>query len=346
MQSQNIRSSCKECLDSFFKNTKSISHKKIMIDVSVVIVSWNVCRYLDECIESLHQCAEVNFTYDKESNDKKYLGEIIVIDSNSSDNTLEMLNKYPNVIVIPQKNNIGYLKGNNLGAKIAKGEFLFILNPDTLVYPKTISTMINYMRGDKSLGGCSPWISNAEGYVQIPKKFPSLGGVAFCLPIFKKYPKKFLEKETLLRMPLGDFTLVEWIDGCSIFTRKEIFELINGFDEDFTMFAEEKDLCMRMKKAGWGKMIVVHDAKLLHYGGRSTENNQIVKHVDYWFGDLLYFRKHHSKLETQILKISILLCYTWLCFVIQFGISKRFGKDYFDIFLKTIKIVSEFKINV
>ena len=317
-----------------------------MIDVSVVIVSWNVCKYLDECIASLHQCDEIDFIHEKVLNDKKYLGEIIVIDSNSSDNTLEMLNKYPNVIVFAQENNIGYLRGNNLGGKIAKGEFLFILNPDTLVYPRTIGTMINYMRADKSLGGCSPWITDAEGYVQIPKKFPSLRGVAYCLPIFKKYPKKLLEKETLLRKPFGDFTQVEWIDGCSIFTRKEIFKQINGFDEDFTMFAEEKDLCRRMKKAGWGKMIVVHDAKLLHYGGRSTENNPIVKHVDYWFGELLYFRKHHSKLKTQILKISILSCYTWLCFVIQIGISKRFRKDYLNLFLKTIKRVHEFKINV
>lgn len=316
-----------------------------MIDLSVVIVSWNVCQFLDECIESLLQCNEVDFIHDNKSSVKKYVGEIIVIDSDSSDNTIEMLNKYPNVIVLSQDNNIGYLRGNNLGVKIAKGEFLFILNPDTLVYPQTIGTLIKYMKEDKSLGACSPWISNAEGYVQIPRKFPSLRGVAYCLPIFKKYPRKLLEKETLLRKPFGDFTLVEWIDGCCIFTRKEIFQLINGFDENFTMFAEEKDLCRRMKKAGWGKMIVVHNAQLLHYGGKSTENNPSVRHVDYWFGDLLYFKKHHSKLETYILKISILLCYTWLCFVIYLGKSKRFGKEHLDIFVKTIRKVHEFKIN-
>lgn len=204
--------------------------------------------------------------------------------------------------------------------------------------------MIEYMRADENLGACSPWIFNSEGYIQIPKKFPSLCGVIFCLPIFKFYPKKLLLQETLMHTPPGHCTPVEWIDGCSIFIRKKVFNDVNGFDESFTMFAEEKDLCQRIIKAGWGKMIVIHEAKLLHYGGKSSESNPGVKHIDYWVSELMYFRKHNSKIKTFILKISILLCYIWLYTILQLKMAKNFTNLYSHIFLETIKRVYKFRV--
>lgn len=315
-----------------------------MVDVSVIIVSWNVSRYLNECLSSLYNCNEICFVPHKKSILNKYTGEIIVVDSCSDDDTLDMLKNYRDIVILPQNFNIGYAKGNNLGSKKAKGEFLFILNPDTIVYTDTIGIMIECMRADEYLGGCSPWIFNSKGYVQIPRKFPDLWGLIFCLPIFKRYPKKLLLRDTILYRPQGSSTTVEWIDGCSMFIRKTAFDEINGFDESFTMFAEEKDLCKRMIKAGFGKMIVLHDAKLLHYGGKSSENNPSVKHIDFWVSELRFLRKHSSKINTYILKISILICYVWLYTILQLKLTKKFTKIYSRIFWETIKRVNAFRV--
>lgn len=237
----------------------------MQVKVSIIIVSWNVKAELSACIDSIVK------------NVKPGSYEIIVVDNASADGTVAHLRgNCSEVKVIANNLNVGFGRANNQAAVEATGEYFFILNPDTLVLPGTIDSLVYYMDSHAECALCGPRVLNEDGSVQSSvKNFPNWKG-AFCRYTPLKYLGIF--KSDLNKWRYRDFNYekesdVEQLIGAALLIRKNVFQKLNGFDEQFFMYYEEVDLCRRISLMGL-KNIFYPGAELIHLGGRSS--NQVL----------------------------------------------------------------------
>ena len=253
-------------------------------DISIVIVNYNVKDFLYQCLDSIYLSSS------------KLSIEIIVVDNNSSDGSVEFLRPiFPNVNFIELKENLGFGKANNIGFSIAKGDYILILNPDTVLEENTLDIMIEYMRSHIEVGIAGCKVLNSDGSFQLPcrRGFPT-PWVAFCKlfglqkmfpnsTIFAQYNQTFLsENETYY---------IDAIIGAFMFARREVIEELSGFDPDFFMYGEDLDLCFRTYKAGY-KVAYVHEAKIIHYKGESTKRSSI-NEIKHFYNAMEIFSKKH-----------------------------------------------------
>ena len=232
--------------------------------LSIVIVSYNVESYLKQCINSIHE-SKINIDC-----------EIIIIDNHSFDNSCKMiLENFPNVKLISNDANLGFSKAANIGIKASKGDFVCVLNPDTLISENVFTILIKYLNENKKIGCIGPKILNADGTLQLACKrsFPTplisfykLIGLSTLLPkskIFGKYNLTYLDKESIHS--------IDAISGSFMLFRKEVLLKIGLFDEDFFMYGEDLDICYRIKSAGYS-IVYNPNASIIHYKGESTRN--------------------------------------------------------------------------
>lgn len=231
------------------------------IDVSIVIVSWNVAKQLKKCLPSLKMYT------------KKVRYEVIVVDNNSSDDTAHLVKeKFRWVRFIKAGSNLGFAKANNLGIKGSKGKVILILNPDTIFFENTIHKLFNYLKSNPKVGAVGPKLVNTDGGLQpsvriFPTIWTELIGktkLDILLPrnrIFGSY-----------RMTWWNFDSIREVDqimGACMMIPRNVFDEVGVFDEQFKMYFEEVDLCFRIKKAGW-KVIYYPDSTLTHIGRQSS----------------------------------------------------------------------------
>lgn len=251
--------------------------------VSIVIVNYKVQKEVVLCIRSIVA-----------SNPKQSL-EIIVVD-NDEKNTLEKtLNKeFKRVIYIKSKKNLGFGKGNNLGAMSARGTYLFFLNPDTYFVGNPIDRLIDILVKNKNIGIVAPLLLN-----ETKKPFPQQGSlrltvfrsiVAFSF-LNKLFPKNFVSRNYWLYdwdKNAGRF--VGTVPGTAFMIPKSLFEKAGKFDEQFFLYFEEEDLCRRVEKLGFG-MYIDTRAQIVHLWERSTSqflgSTQAFKKSRF-----LFFKKH------------------------------------------------------
>lgn len=212
------------------------------MDVSVIIVNYNTKDLLYNCIKSIFEkTSDVQF-------------EIIVVDNASIDGTQEMvLQKFPEVNLIQSKENLGFGKANNLGAKSAKGKYLFLLNSDTELKNNAIKIFFHYMETHNvnyQIGaiGCL-LINKDKSYCHSYGKFPSV--------LDNRYirSKEDLKEKTVFEEGKIDFS-VEYITGADLFMPKSIFDEFDGFDKDYFMYYEETDLQYRMAQKNYIRRII------------------------------------------------------------------------------------------
>ncbi|MBQ8887822.1 MAG: glycosyltransferase family 2 protein [Candidatus Gastranaerophilales bacterium] len=242
------------------------------LDLSIVIVTYNSSKYIESCLNSIYEKT------------LKTRYEIIIIDNNSKDNTVDIINeKYKDIILIKNNNNLGFAKAINKGSKIAKGEYLLFLNPDTILLNNTIDIF-----KEKALQ--YPQIALFGGYLlgEQDQMVYSCGFLPSKLDILKLYlfngkgikPRKInINKEQQ----------VEIISGVDFYIKKEVFEKLNGFDEDYFLYHEEVDFCRKLKKNKY-KALFVPSAKMRHFEMKS-ENLKIKTLFYKRIGALLYCLK-------------------------------------------------------
>lgn len=240
------------------------------MDVSIIIVSYNVKDLLKNCIESV-----LKFT-----SGLKY--EIIIVDNASSDDSpsyLSSLSDVSNLKVILSKENGGFAKGNNLGIKQATGKYILLLNPDTLFLENTLKVMFSWMEShtDVAVSSCQlvdleQKISPTGGY------FPNLFNVAVWtffiddLPIISKFVKSYhpdmgpFHKNKIIYQK--EF-FPDWVTGAFYMIRREAIEKTELFDENIFMYGEELEWCMRFKQAGW-KVGYTPITKIIHLERKSS----------------------------------------------------------------------------
>ncbi len=255
------------------------------IKLSIIIVSWNVRRDIINCLDSIYDCHP----------SKPF--EIIVIDNASSDgSTQEIRKQFPKVTCIANNQNYGFAGANNQGTKLAKGEYLLFLNPDTIIHSEALDYLVTFMDNNKDVGVCGPKLLNEDGTTQRSvRRFPSYRGALYRFTLLK-YFKIF--KNSYQSWLMKDFDHksqrdVDQLMGAALLVRKSIIDKIDGFDENFFMYYEEVDLCYRVKQHNW-RIVFLPQVCITHLGGRSSQQIPAAKRIMMLRSLLKYFRKNHG----------------------------------------------------
>lgn len=222
--------------------------------LSVVILNYNTGDFLLKCLQSL------------EKNKKEADLDIWVVDNASTDESLSLAKKdFPAFHYIETGKNLGFSGGNNVGLRQVKDKYVLILNPDTEVLPGTLLHLLEYMESHPETGACSPKVELSDGTLD----WASHRGFPTPWASLKYY---FFKDDSLYHLSKRDFSRPHEVDsltGAFILTRKKVLDEVGLFDESYFMYAEDLDLCYRIKKAGY-KIIYLPEVKIIHYKGVSS----------------------------------------------------------------------------
>lgn len=271
------------------------------MDISVIIVSWNVTSLLRDCLNSL---------YSSDSGGKTL--EVIVVDSASSDGTPAMVSaEFPAVRLLEQSENVGYTRGNNIGLDAATGRYLLLLNPDTTVIGDAIAQMAAYLDAHQDVGIVGPHTLNNDGTHQPSRwRFPSRRLAFMETAWLRPYAARLLTDYEYTDAPPETIHDADWVQGSCLMARREVYEVIGGLDTGYVMFFEELDWCKRAADAGF-KTVYLGTAQIVHHGGASTDQIGARKHIYYNESKLRYFRKVYGRAFAGVLRVFLLAIYGW-----------------------------------
>lgn len=271
------------------------------MDISVIIVSWNVTGLLRDCLTSLYASDLGGRTL-----------EVIVVDSASSDGTPAMVKtEFPTVRLLEQAENIGYTRGNNIGLAAAAGEYLLLLNPDTTVRETALAQMAAYLDVHPDVGIVGPHTLNGDGTHQPARwRFPSRRLAFMETAWLRPYAGRLLADYEYVDVSAETTHGADWVQGSCLMARREAYEKIGGLDIGYVMFFEELDWCKRAADAGF-KTVYLGSAQIVHYGGASTDQIGARKHIYYNESKLRYFGKVYGRGFALVLRIFLLTIYGW-----------------------------------
>jgi GT2 family glycosyltransferase len=269
-----------------------------MIDLSIIIVAWNSRRDLELCLPSVRGgCAA--HTY-----------EVILVDNASTDDSVAYARQVmPEVTVIANGENKGFARANNQGFHAAKGRFLCLLNPDTIVHAGAFDALITFMdgKGDDAWA-CGPGLLNGDGSEQrTGVRFPSLWNL-FVEALFldRVFPSSRVFGAHRQLYEQGKTPrAVDFVQGSCLVVRGSVVKSVGGLDEEFFMYFEETDWCKRFAENG-GRVFMVPGALVTHFGGGTVGHYDERRLVYYHESLLRYFRKHHGTLSGVLVRSIIL----------------------------------------
>jgi len=271
----------------------------VMVDLSIVIVSWNVCELLRRCLRSIL--------------DAGYSMETIVVDNGSTDGSVEMVRaEFPAVRLIANAKNPGFAAANNQGISVARGRHVLILNPDTEVVGDALAKMVTFADEHPDVGVVGPQLLNPDGSVQSSRRrFPTLATAFFESTWFQPYaPRRLLERYYVLDQPDGVAQDVDWVKGAALMARREAIERVGPMDEGFFMYSEELEWCRRFRQADW-RVVYVPTAQVIHYEGKSSEQVLPARHIHFQTSKVRYFRQYHGRTAAEVLRLFLLGNYAW-----------------------------------
>lgn len=214
--------------------------------------------------------------------------EIIVVDNDSSDGSCQMVKTlFPEVILIENKENLGFSKGNNIGVAIAKGEYLCILNPDTVVAEDTFTKLLEFADKQENLGIVGCRLMNGAG-TYLPESKRNIPTVKVSLKKILGYPDQYYANH-LAQEAQGE---VEILVGAFMLVKKSVYDAVGGFDEDYFMYGEDIDLSYKVLTAGY-KNYYYGETTVIHFKGEST-----LRDKDYarrFYGAMQIFYEKHFK---------------------------------------------------
>ena len=200
--------------------------------------------------------------------------------------------------------NSGFSVANNYAMERSQSEYFLLLNPDTFMVENSLKVMIDFMVKNPSVGAVSPVFEDSEGNFQLNmSRFPDLKQQlldSLYLQSFKiRYSLTKNQRESIAsKVPFE----VDWVSGGSIMVRKSIYDEIGGLDEQFHLFGEDVDWCLRIKKSGWN-IFCLPNTKVIHIGGASTSKNYFTLVSNRFRSRFLFAKKHFNKLEFFIIRI-------------------------------------------
>lgn len=280
-----------------------------MIDLSIVIVNWNVAEYLRICLSSiLRRTADVRSPKQLSPCSCNLSVEVIVVDCDSTDHSVDVLQSFPDARSIFLSTNVGFSAASNIGIYLARGRYIMLLNPDTEVIGNALEDLVRYLDEHPRVGIIGPRTLNSDGTTQPTKRhFPTFLTSLFSLQ--KNSPRApgvapdFISDYYYAKNGTEtDVFEVDWVQGSAIVMRRELYDQIGGLDEQFWMYHEEIDLCRRAKNAGW-QVVYVGTTSIIHHQGKSSQQ-AIEQSLSHWKQSRLrYFRKHHGLIAGEIQRL-------------------------------------------
>ena len=254
--------------------------------LSVIIVNYNVEHFLEQCLNSV-LAAKQDFAI-----------EVIVVDNNSVDGSLEMMaEKFPEIELIANKDNRGFSRANNQGIRIAKGEFVLLLNPDTVVESDTFSKTIDFMDARPDAGGLGVKMLDGKGnFLPESKRGLPTPAAAFykMFGLSKIFPKsKRFASYHQGHLSNDEVHEIEVLSGAFMLMRKTVLDQVGLLDEDFFMYGEDIDLSYRIIKGGF-KNYYFPETRIIHYKGESTKKNTVNYVYVFYNAMVIFAKKHYS----------------------------------------------------
>lgn len=243
------------------------------MDLSIIIITLNNKRILEQCIKSIHQYT------------KSVSYEIIVVDNNSTDGTQALVrSSYPKVTLVENRANLGFSRANNQGLKIAKGRYALILNDDTYIKEDAFGNIVNFMDENTEIGICGPRLLNPDGSLQ------RQGSIISTLKWRTDKPQE---------APL--------VIGACMFVRMAAMKKFGNFDENLFFYNDDLDMCKRANKAGY-KVVYAPIANVFHYGGYSSKRSaNYTLMIEGFRGGLYFCKKHYGLISYHIYRGLLLL---------------------------------------
>jgi GT2 family glycosyltransferase len=296
-----------------------------MIDISIIIVNYNVKEFVKNLLYSLQKALD------------NYTSEIIIIDNASSDGSVaDIKEKFIDVNLIANKVNIGFGKANNQGLEIAKGKYIVLLNPDTIVREDTFSNLIDFMKRTPNAGMTTCKVLNPDGTLQLacrrgfPGPWTSFTKIAGLSKLFPK--NKLFSKYNLTYLDENEINEVDAISGSFMMFTREVYENVGGFDPQFFMYGEDLDLCYRVQQAGF-KVYYVPSTEIIHYKGESTKRSNIDEVKIFYSAMHLFVKKHlSSSFLVEIILRSAIIARRFIAFVSSYKLPLISGIIDFSFF--------------
>ncbi len=279
-----------------------------MTILSIIIVNWNLEKLLTECIASIYRnLNDINF-------------EIIVVDNNSSDDSVKAIkNAYAKVNLLVNEKNIGFGKANNQAIKASAGEYVLLLNPDTIIVGDAIQRMLAFIINDAHIGAVGPKVVDGNKVVQpeCARKYLTLSG-----ELVRLAKIDLLHRRSKMDNTWNHTREVEVLSGSCMLIRKSCLEQIGGFDEQFFLYGEDVDLCYRIKQSGW-KVYYFHKASVRHLAHQaSAKATAFSPFAVSCSSSYKYFKKNRGLGVAILYRIVVLL--TSLLWMILYIITLRF----------------------
>ena len=272
--------------------------------LTVIIVNYNVKYFLEQCLASVHAAM------------RGIEVEVIVVDNNSVDGSNEMVEeKFPWVNLIANKDNTGFSKANNQGMRIAKGEYILLLNPDTVVKEDTFSKVLHFMDAHPEAGGLGVPMVDGKGILLPESKrglptpetsFYKIFGISKLFPKSKKFNRYYLG-----HLSYDETCEIEILAGAFMFMRKKALDQVGLLDEAFFMYGEDIDLSWRIIQGGW-KNYYFPETSIIHYKGESTKKGSLNYVYVFYNAMIIFARKHFSASHAK-----------WFSFFIQVAVWMR-----------------------
>jgi len=258
----------------------------VRLELSVIIVNYNVKYFLEQCLHSVYSAL------------KGIDAEVFVVDNNSVDGSVALVKqKFPQVNLIENANNTGFSVANNQAIKVAKGKYILLLNPDTIVQEDTFLKVLKHMNENPNIGGLGIKMLDGKGNFLPESKrglptpavaFYKIFGLAKLLPqskTFGKYHLTFLDKDKTHE--------VDILSGAFMLLRKEVLDKIGLLDETFFMYGEDVDLSYRITQAGY-KNCYFAESSIIHYKGESTKKSSVNYVVVFYKAMAIFAQKHFN----------------------------------------------------
>lgn len=276
-------------------------------DLTITIVSWNTCELLRSCLQSIQQ-SNPHISY-----------EIHVVDNASADGSAEMVRtEFPSLKLIVNQENIGFAAANNQSWKQAQGRYWLLLNSDAEVKPRALDTLVAFMDAHPQAGLATAKLLNPDSSPQYcAQPVPSIWRLLLeTARVHKLFPASWRGRVLLSTYWNYQATIpVGWTWGTALIARRAAVEEVGALSDDFFMYGEDLEWCLRMRRHGW-KVWFCHNAEVLHYGGQSSakkwDDNGRQRTI--WNGFYQALEKHRSQFSIHSLKLAttVAMSIEWL----------------------------------
>jgi GT2 family glycosyltransferase len=291
-------------------------------EVSVLIVTWNSGRYIEQCLRSIHERTQ-GCTF-----------EVIVVDNGSRDETCQIIEKdFPTVRLVNAGANLGFAKATNLAIREAKGRLLLLLNPDTCLQSDGLAEMVQFLDAHPEVGAVGPRLVELSGATNeyAVRGFPSLRETF----LTESGLRSIITRKTLF----GTSTPIDWtrlaampvpaINGAVIMTPRDVIERVGLLDEQLPMYFEDLDICKRIGLAG-KQLYYLPTTSVLHLEGQSAEISParpMLFAMEHGQAPWMYFKTYRGKLAASLYTIEMVLCSLWRLVILylQYPVARLFA---------------------